>query len=99
MLFAAYRLAFYLKRPVSELTITWREFLHWQAYLAIDPPDEGDNQRTALLLAQITNMAGRSLPDRKRVNPEDFIRKREKQQTVEDAKAFLMGLRGNEDGS
>lgn len=99
MLFAVYRLAFYFKRPVSELNITWREFLHWQAYFGINPPEEGDNQRTALLLAQITNMSGRSLPDRKRVNPEDFMRKREKPQTAQDQKAFILGLGDHQDGS
>lgn len=92
-----YRLAFLLKRPVSELRITWREFMHWQAYLRMEPPDEGDNQRTAALLAQITNMAGRSLPDRKKVKPEDFLRTSEKEQArqdEEDQKAFLRALGG-----
>jgi hypothetical protein len=91
-----YRLAFYFKRPVSELNITWREFLYWQAYLDIEPPEQGDNNRTAALLAQITNMSGRSLPDRKRVKPEDFMHKpsEEKAQTEQDQKAFLQGLGG-----
>ena len=89
-----YRLAFYFKRPVSELNITWREFLHWQAYLEMEPPEQGDNNRTAALLSQITNMAGRSLPDRKRVKPEDFMGKPQKVQTEQNQKAFLQGLGG-----
>jgi len=89
-----YRLAFYLKRPVCELNMSWRELLHWQAYLEIEPPEQGDNNRTSALLAQITNMAGRSLPDRKRVTPEDFMRKPERRQTEQDQKAFLQGFGG-----
>jgi hypothetical protein len=79
---------------VCELNITWREFLHWQAFLEAEPPEQGDNIRTAALLAQITNMAGRSLPDHKRVKPEDFMRQAAKQQTSEDQKAFFMSLGG-----
>lgn len=78
--------------------MSWREFLHWQAYLGMEPPDQADNQRTAALLAQITNMSGRSLPDRKRVSPDDFMRTAQKPQTSEDQKAFFMGLGGNQDG-
>jgi hypothetical protein len=41
-------------------------------------------------------MSGRSLPDRKRVKPEDFMHKpsEEKAQTEQDQKAFLQGLGG-----
>lgn len=79
---------------MSELNITWREFLHWQSYLAIEPPEMGDNQRTAALLAQITNMAGRSLPDKKRVTPDEFMHKPKKQQTEQEQKDFLRALGG-----
>lgn len=90
-----YRLAFYFKRPVSELNISWREFLHWQAYLRIESPENGDNRRTAALLAQITNMAGRSLPDKKQVKPDDFLRTEAKAQTQDEQKAFLMSFGGS----
>jgi hypothetical protein len=70
------------------------------AFLKMEPPDEGDNYRTAMLLTQITNMAGKSLPKGKKVKPEDFIGKPEanKVQRPEDHKAFFLTLRGNEDG-
>jgi len=80
-----------LGKTVSELDMTWEEFVYWQAYLRLEPPEQGDNQRTAALLAQITNMAGRSLPDRKRVKPEDFLGTG-KPQTMEEQIAFMKGL-------
>lgn len=77
---ATFRLALLLGKTLSELSdMTWEEFVYWNAYLAIEPPEEGNNQRTAMLLSQITNMAGRSLPDGKRVKPEDFLGKKEEQ--------------------
>lgn len=74
--------------------MSWREFLHWQAYLRMEPPDEADNARTAAVLAQITNMAGRSLPNNERVKPEDFLGKTKKQ-TLEQQIAFMKGLGKN----
>lgn len=70
------------------------------AYLNMEPPDTGDNYRTAMLLSQITNMSGKSLPKGKKVKPEDFIGNTEdnKPQSAEDHKAFFMSLRGELDG-
>ena len=63
---------------MDELDITWDEFVYWQAYLTIEHPEEGDNQRTAALLAQITNMSGKSMRDGKSVTADDFLgRKKE----------------------
>lgn len=56
--------------------------------MQIEPPDEGDNARTASLLAQITNMAGRALPDKKMVKPSDFLGKPTKQ-TEQEQQAFF----------
>jgi len=94
MLMAAFRLALLLGKTISELNITWEEFIYWQAYLRMEPPDDGDNKRTAALLAQITNMAGRSLPERRRVKPEDFLGGKPRQ-TIEDQIAFMKGLGKN----
>jgi hypothetical protein len=69
------------------------------AYLNIEPPDSGDNYRTAMILSQITNMSGKSLAKGKTVKPEDFLgRPPEKDQTADDQKAFFMSLRGEIDG-
>ncbi len=96
---SVFRLAFHFKRPVSELNLSWREFQYWLAFLDAEPPDYGDNYRTALVLSQITNMAGRSLPDKKRVSPEDFMGKPEPLvQTEADIKTFMLSLRGSQDG-
>jgi len=77
--------------------MTWREFTYWMAYLELEPPDQGDNYRSAMMLAQITNMSGRSLPEGKRVKPEDFLGNAEKPvttaQSEADQKAFLQSLR------
>lgn len=86
-----------LGKTVSELDISWREFNYWQAYLKMEPPDKGDNQRTASLLAQITNMSGRSLPDKKTVTADDFLGKR-KVQTAEEQIAIMKSL-GKKNGS
>lgn len=67
------------------------------AYLEMEPPDQGDNYRSAMMLAQMTNMSGRSLPDGKRVKPEDFMGSGEKDQptgqTEAQQKAFMQSLR------
>lgn len=83
------------------MRISLREFHAWLAYLKLEPPEEGENQRTAALLAQITNMAGRSLPGKKTVKPEEFMPKKAKQrQTAEEQLAFMQSLtRKKEDGS
>jgi len=97
MLLAAFRLAFHFRRPPSELRISFREFLHCLKYLQIEPPDEAENNRTAVLLAQISNMAGKSLPKGKHMKPEDFIG-RKRAQTAEEQKAFLKSITGGRDG-
>ena len=67
------------------------------AYLDLEPPDQAENYRSAMVLAQITNMSGRSLPDGKRVKPEDFLGQSDKPaksaQSEADQKAFLQSLR------
>jgi hypothetical protein len=75
------------------LNLTWREFTYWLAYLDMEPPDQAENYRAAMLLAQITNMSGRSLPDGKRVKPEDFLGKpRAGVQSQAEQKAFLQSF-------
>ena len=91
MLAAAFRLAYLLGKTVSELDITWEEFVYWQAYFSMEPPDAGDNARTAAVLAQITNMSGKSLPKGKTVTADDFLGKK-KQQTIKEQIAFMRGL-------
>ena len=80
--------------------MSWREFSYWQAYLKIEPPEEGDNKRMASLLAQITNMSGRVLPDHQSVKPEDFFggsAKQDEQQSMEEQIAFMKSM-GKSDG-
>ena len=93
MLVAVYRLAFLLRRTVGEISsMSLSEFSHWQAYLAMEPPERGDNERTAALMATITNMSGRSLPNKKTVTPDDFLSKKKQSQTAEQQIAFMKGL-------
>lgn len=97
MLLAAFRLAFYFRRPVSELNISLREFYHWLHYLKLEPPDEGERQRFAALMAQMTNMSGKSLKQGHTVTADDFLGKPKeiKRQTAEEQIAFMKGLKGN----
>ena len=79
------------------MNMSWREFSYWQAYFKIEPLEEGDNKRMAALLAQITNMSGRVLPDRKSVKPEDFFGGSEKpstdqSQSMEEQIAFMKSM-------
>ena len=90
----AYRLANHFRRPVSELDISVREFYHWIAYLKLHPPDDGDNQRTAALMATITNMSGKSV--KQSVKAEDFYQKPQPKQRPEDQMDFLRAFK---DGS
>jgi len=83
-----FRLAILLGKTLSELQMSWREFMYWNAYLALEPPDKGHNERTAALMAQITNMSGRSLPDKKFTTAEDFLGG-PKAQTMEEQLAFM----------
>ena len=91
MLLAAFRLAFYFHRPVTELNMSLRQFYTWLAYLKIEPPEEGARRRTAALMAQITNMSGRSLPDKKQVNADDFLGVKQ-QQTAKEQIAFMKSM-------
>ena len=89
-----FRLALLLGKTVSEMNMSWREFLYWQAYLNIENPERGDNQRTAAIMAQITNMSGRSLPDKKMVSVDDFLgtEKKSLQQSMQDQIDFMKSL-------
>lgn len=90
-----FRLAFLLRKTISELDISWREFMYWQAYLKLEPPDQGDNQRTAALMAQITNMSGKSLREGKKVTADDFLGTgKTKVQSMEEQIAFMKSLGG-----
>lgn len=92
-----FRLALLLGKTVSELRMSWREFLYWNAYLNLEPPDKGDNQRLAILMAQITNMSGKSLREGKSVTADDFIGKPQ-EQSLQDQIAFFKSL-GKPDGN
>lgn len=81
---------------MSELDITADEFLYWQAFLTLEPPEDSANQRAAAIMATITNMSGRSLKDGRKVSAEDFYG--EKGEFVQDAAdqiALLKGLDSN----
>ncbi len=85
-----------LGKTISELDMSWREFLHWQAYLQIENPEKGANERTAAIMAQITNMSGRSLPDKKMVTADEFLGKQKTaQQSMQDQIAFMKSLGDN----
>ncbi len=96
VLMALFRLALLLGKTISELNISGAEFLYWDAYLRIEPPQQGDNQRAAALMAQITNMSGRSLKDKKTVSPDDFLGK-QSVQSADEQIAFMKSL-GKPDG-
>lgn len=92
---AVFRLAAFFRTPLYAFYMSSDEFLYWQAFFELEPPDKGDNERTAAILAQITNMAGRSLPDNKRVSPKDFLpdsQSRPTRQSMEDQIAFMKSL-------
>ncbi len=86
-----FRLALLLGKTVSELDISWREFLYWNAYLKLEPPDKSDNERLAVLLAQITNMSGKSLRPGKTVEPGDFLEK-PKEKVIAEQISFMKRL-------
>ena len=72
-----------------------REFNQALAYLQIEPPEEGDNKRTANLMAQISNWSGRC---KKWLTADDYLgtpQEPKPMQTAEDQKAFMRGLKGN----
>ena len=87
--------AVYLGKTVSELDMPWDEFVYWQAFLRLEDPEEPANKRTAALLAQITNMSGKSLPKGKTVTADDFIGAPKKAQSMEDQIAFFKSLKGS----
>ena len=78
--------------------MSWREFIYWQQYLQIEHPEKGANMRAASIMAQITNMSGRSLPDKKTVTAEDFLGEKKQQQSMEEQIAFMKSL-GQSNGS
>jgi hypothetical protein len=92
-----FRLATFLGKTVSELldSISWDEFIYWQAYMHLEPPERAANQRTAAILAQITNMSGKSLRDGKTVTAEDFLGTKKKQ-TMEEQIQFMKSIGGGE---
>lgn len=92
---AVFRLASHLGKTVSELDITWDEFVYWQAYLRLENPEEPANLRTAALMAQITNMSGKSLPKGKTVTADDFMGKAKTHQSIQDQIAFFKSLKGS----
>ena len=51
--------------------------------------------RTAALMAQITNMSGKSLPKGKTVSVDDFMGKSKKGQSIDDQIAFFKSLKGS----
>ena len=71
--------------------MTWEEFIYWQAYLHLEPPEHPANVRNAALMAQITNMSGKSLKGTKTVTIDDFLGTK-KQQTAEEQIAFLKSI-------
>lgn len=87
-----YRLAFLLHKTVGEIRqMPMSEFTYWQAYFRLHPPEQPALERTAALMATITNMSGRSLPAKKFVTPDDMLGRR-KVQTAEQQIAFMKGL-------
>jgi len=94
---SVFRLAAYLGKTISELDITWDEFVYWQAYLCLEPPEEPANKRTAVLLAQITNMSGRSLRNNKTVSGDDFLGKKDRVQTAKEQIAFMRSIDGDDE--
>lgn len=89
-----FRLAFYLGKTISELDITWEEFIYWQAYFSLEPPEAPANARAAAIMAQITNMSGKSLPKGRSVTMEDFLGKKTKPMTAEEQIAMMRGIGG-----
>lgn len=89
-----FRLALLLGKTVSELKMSWREFSYWQAYLKIENPERAADVRTASLMAQISNMAGRALPDRKMLSAADFLGETKKtpEQSMQEQIDFMKGL-------
>ena len=68
----------------------YEEFIYWQAYFMLEPPDDAANRRVAAIMAHIANMSGKSLPAGKTVSAEDFFGRKE--QTAEQQIAFLRAI-------
>ena len=88
---AWHRLAAFFRDP--HLSLTWEQFCSWQAYFEIEPPEQADNWRAALLAERITNMSGRTV--KKPAKVEDFMpshKAKPKAQTAAEQKAFFRGL-------
>lgn len=92
---AVFRLASHLGKTISELDITWDEFVYWQVFFKLEPPEKGDNERTAAILAQITNMSGKTLPRGKTLTADDFLGRVPKRQSWEQQLAYMRGLGGS----
>ena len=88
---ATFRLAGYLGKTIGELDISWDEFVYWQAFFHLEPIDESDNRRAAAIMAQITNMSGKSLKEGKTVTPDDFLGKSQRQ-SMHDQIAFFKAI-------
>ena len=94
---SVFRLASHLGKTISELDITWSEFVYWQAYLRLEPTEEPANKRTAAVLAQITNMSGRSLRNNKTVSGDDFLGGKDRAQSAEEQIAFMRSIDGDDE--
>ena len=70
----------------------WREFVLWQAYFEIEPPDMPANERSAAVMATIANMAGKSLPQGKTVTVDDLLGRARPAQSIEQQIAFMKSL-------
>lgn len=73
--------------------MTRREFNQALAFLQLNPPEEPANTRTAHLMAQIANFAGKSLQKGRTAKAEDYLSKPKQKQTAKDQIAFLKGLK------
>ena len=81
-------------RPLSELKITMREANQAIAYLHINDPEASANRRTASLMAQIANWAGRAMKGTKMLKAEDFLPVRKpKKQTAQEMKEVFRALK------
>jgi hypothetical protein len=91
-----YRLAYHFKKLPSEiLSMSRREFNQCLAFLQIEPPEEPANTRTANLMAQIANFAGKSLKQGKHLSADDYLGKPEIQQTATEQIAFMESIEGS----
>lgn len=74
------------------MSMSRREFNQCLAYLQIDPPERGDNVRTASLMAQIGNFSGKSLKEGKTLTADDYLGTPKPKQSAASQMAFLRGI-------